>query len=45
MLGEAIGSALVEAGSAAGPLGADVRGSLIGLRPVKPPFIELGKKP
>jgi aminomethyltransferase len=44
MLSEAIGSALVEAGSAAGPLFADIRGALIELQPVKPPFIELGKK-
>jgi aminomethyltransferase len=44
MLAEAIGSALVEAPAAAGPLFADVRGSLIELHLVKPPFIEL-KKP
>ena len=44
MLSEAIGSALVESAAAAKPLQADVRGSLIDLRLVKPPFVEL-KKP
>jgi aminomethyltransferase len=44
MLNEAIGSALVETASAAGPLSVDVRGSLIGLQPVKPPFIDLKRK-
>jgi aminomethyltransferase len=44
ILAEAIGSALVEAAAADGVLGADVRGSLIELQPVKPPFIELQKK-
>jgi aminomethyltransferase len=44
MLNEAIGSALVEAASAAGPLSVDVRGSLISLQLVKPPFIDLKKK-
>jgi aminomethyltransferase len=43
MLSEAIGSALVEGPSAAGPLRVDVRGSLIDLRLVKPPFVELRK--
>ncbi len=45
MLSEAIGSALVGAGAAAGPLRADVRGALIELHQVKPPFIELRKTP
>jgi aminomethyltransferase len=44
MLSEAIGSALVETAEAAKPLHADVRGTLIELHPVKPPFIELAKK-
>jgi aminomethyltransferase len=44
MLSEAIGSALIETASAAGPLKVDVRGSLIDLQLVKPPFIELKKK-
>jgi aminomethyltransferase len=44
MLNEAIGSALVEAAEALKPLHADVRGTLIELHPVKPPFIELPKK-
>ncbi len=44
MLSEAIGSALVEAAAAAGPLSVDIRGSLIGLQLVKPPFIDLKKK-
>jgi aminomethyltransferase len=45
MLSEAIGSALVEAPSAAKALRADVRGTLIELRLVKPPFVELTKSP
>jgi aminomethyltransferase len=45
MLSEAIGSALVEAAAAAAPLRVDVRGTLIDLQLVKPPFIELKKKP
>jgi aminomethyltransferase len=44
MLSEAIGSALVEAAAAAAPLHVDVRGSLIELQLVKPPFVPL-KKP
>ena len=44
MLNEAIGSALVEASAAAAPLHVDVRGTLIQLHLVKPPFIELKKK-
>ncbi|HEY5080312.1 MAG TPA: glycine cleavage system aminomethyltransferase GcvT [Opitutaceae bacterium] len=44
MLSEAIGTALVESSAAAKTLQADVRGSLIELRLVKPPFVEL-KKP
>jgi aminomethyltransferase len=43
MLAEAIGTALIEAPSAAKPLKVDVRGTLIDLRLVKPPFIELKK--
>ena len=45
ILSEAIGSALVEAAEASKSLHADVRGTLIELHPVKPPFIELAKKP
>ncbi|HEY1792294.1 MAG TPA: glycine cleavage system aminomethyltransferase GcvT [Opitutaceae bacterium] len=44
ILSEAIGSALVERGDAAKPLHVDVRGALIHLQLVKPPFVEL-KKP
>jgi aminomethyltransferase len=44
MLSEAICSALIETASAGGPLRVDVRGSLIDLQLVKPPFIELKKK-
>jgi aminomethyltransferase len=44
MLSEAIGSALVEAAATAAPLHVDVRGSLIELQLVKPPFVPL-KKP
>ena len=44
ILCEAIGSALVDAQAASGSLRADVRGSLIELHPVKPPFIDLKKK-
>jgi aminomethyltransferase len=44
MLLEAIGSALVETAAASTQLRADVRGSLIDLRLVKPPFIEIKKK-
>ncbi len=43
MLNEAIGSALVEARAANAPLTADIRGTLINLRLVKPPFVELKK--
>jgi aminomethyltransferase len=43
MLTEAIGSALVETSAAAKPLFADVRGSLIELQLVKPPFVEIKK--
>jgi aminomethyltransferase len=43
MLSEAIGSALVETPDAAKPLRVDVRGSLIDLLLVKPPFVELRK--
>jgi aminomethyltransferase len=44
VLTEAIGSALIEAPAAAKPLHADVRGSLIELQLVKPPFVELKKQ-
>ncbi len=40
---EAIGTAIVEAASSARPLHADVRGSPIDLRLVKPPLVELKK--
>jgi len=43
ILSEAIGTALVETQAAAKPLRVDVRGSLIDLRLVKPPFVELKK--
>ncbi|HTQ32288.1 MAG TPA: glycine cleavage system aminomethyltransferase GcvT [Opitutaceae bacterium] len=43
VLNEAIGSALVDTAAAASPLAVDVRGTKIGLRPVKPPFVELRK--
>jgi aminomethyltransferase len=45
ILSEAIGTALVETAAASKPLRADVRGSLIELRLVKPPFVELRKTP
>lgn len=45
ILCEAIGTALVDSAHAAGPLSADVRGSRIDLRLVKPPFVELRKSP
>jgi aminomethyltransferase len=45
MLNEAIGSALIETAALASQLRVDVRGDLIDLQLVKPPFIELGKKP
>jgi aminomethyltransferase len=41
MLNEAIGSALVATGAAAGPLAVDIRGTAIALLPVKPPFVGL----
>ena len=43
ILSEAIGTALVETPASAGALRVDVRGSLIDLRLVKPPFVELRK--
>jgi aminomethyltransferase len=43
ILTEAIGTALVEAPAAAKPLFADVRGTLIELQLVKPPFVEIKK--
>jgi aminomethyltransferase len=45
LLGEAIGSALVDTAAAAGPLRVDIRGALIDLHLVKPPFVELKKAP
>jgi aminomethyltransferase len=45
LLTEAIGSALVEASAATQPLRVDVRGALIELHLVKPPFVELKKAP
>jgi aminomethyltransferase len=45
MLGEAIGSALVETSAAAGPLRVDIRGALIDLHLVKPPFVPVKKAP
>jgi aminomethyltransferase len=45
ILSEAIGSALVAVAAAAGTLRVDVRGTLIDLHLVKPPFIDLKKKP
>ncbi len=45
MLNEAIGSALVTAAPAAGPLAVDIRGTKINLQLVKPPFVELKKSP
>ncbi len=43
IINEAIGSALVTAESAATPLAVDIRGTLIQLQLVKPPFVELKK--
>jgi aminomethyltransferase len=43
ILGEAIGSALVDAPAADGPLTVDIRGASIALQIVKPPFVELKK--
>jgi aminomethyltransferase len=43
MLSEAIGSALVEAAAASSPLHVDIRGSLVELHLVKPPFVALKK--
>ncbi len=43
ILNEAIGSALIEAGSVAGPLSVDIRGAKVDLHLVKPPFVELKK--
>jgi aminomethyltransferase len=43
LLNEAIGSALVTSSSAAGPLSVDVRGAVLPLTLVKPPFVELRK--
>lgn len=43
ILNEAIGSALVTTASATGTLSVDIRGTLINLQLVKPPFVELKK--
>jgi aminomethyltransferase len=43
VLNEAIGSALVATTSAAAPLAVDIRGTLINLQLVKPPFVQLKK--
>ena len=43
ILNEAIGSALVAAAAALGPLTVDIRGTKLGLTLVKPPFVELKK--
>jgi len=43
MLGEAIGSALVEKTAVAGGLSVDIRGTKLNLHLVKPPFVELRK--
>ncbi len=43
IINEAIGSALVTTESAATPLAVDIRGTLIQLQLVKPPFVELKK--
>jgi len=43
ILNEAIGSALVEGGAAAGPLAVDIRGTKLDLQLVKPPFVTLKK--
>lgn len=43
ILNEAIGSALIDAGAAAGPLAVDIRGAKIDLTIVKPPFVSLKK--
>ncbi len=41
LLNESIGSALIESPAASSPLSVDVRGTAIGLLPVKPPFVPL----
>ena len=43
MLNEAIGSALVDVAALAGPLAVDIRGTMVGLSLVKPPFVSLKK--
>ena len=43
ILNEAIGSALVSSAAAAAPLSVDIRGTLLGLNPVRPPFVPLRK--
>jgi aminomethyltransferase len=43
LLNEAIGSALVTTAAAATPLAVDIRGTILNLQLVKPPFVELRK--
>jgi aminomethyltransferase len=43
ILNEAIGSALVDAAAAKGPLAVDIRGTTLNLQLVKPPFVALKK--
>jgi aminomethyltransferase len=43
LLNEAIGSALVTTAAAAAPLSVDIRGTLLQLHLVKPPFVQLKK--
>jgi len=43
VLNEAIGSALVPAAAASGPLAVDIRGDKINLQLVKTPFVPLKK--
>ncbi len=43
ILNEAIGSALVTTAAASAPLAVDIRGTLINLQLVKPPFVQLKK--
>jgi len=45
ILNEAIGSALVAAGSTSGTLAVDIRGTKINLQLVNPPFVNLKKSP
>jgi aminomethyltransferase len=45
ILNEAIGSALVKAAATAVPLSVDIRGESVPLVLVKPPFVDLAKRP